>query len=84
MANSGELNPLQWNYKSVTTYLGVGFGAIMGGVVGAGIATPGSVVFAGGISTPYLSAGLAEVLYEKAATGNLISIGPQRPVAEAV
>ena len=59
MANSGELNPLQWNYKSVTTYLGVGFGAIMGGVVGAGIATPGSVVFAGGISTPYLSAGLA-------------------------
>ena len=59
MANSGELNPLQWNYKSVTTYLGMGFGAIMGGVVGAGIATPGSVVFAGGISTPYLSAGLA-------------------------
>ena len=37
----------------------MGFGAIMGGVVGAGIATPGSVVFAGGISTPYLSAGLA-------------------------
>ena len=59
MANSGELNPFQWNYKSVTTYLGVGFGAIMGGVVGAGIATPGSVVFAGGISTSYLSAGLA-------------------------
>ena len=59
MANSGELNPLQWNYKSVTTYLGMGFGAIMGGVVGAGIATPGSVVFAGGISTSYLSAGLA-------------------------
>ena len=56
MANSGELNSFQWNYKSVTTYLGVGFGAIMGGVVGAGIATPGSVVFAGGISTPYLSA----------------------------
>lgn len=27
--------------------------------MGAGIATPGSVVFAGGISTPYLSAGLA-------------------------
>ena len=59
MANSGELNSFQWNYKSVTTYLGVGFGAIMGGVVGAGIATPGSVVFAGGISTSYLSAGLA-------------------------
>ena len=58
VANSGELNPLQWNYKSVTTYLGMGFGAIVGGVVGAGIATPGSVVFAGGISTPYLSAGL--------------------------
>lgn len=41
MANSGELNPLQWNYKSVTTYLGMGFGAIIGGVTYTGIATPG-------------------------------------------
>ncbi len=30
MANKGELNPLSWNWKDATTYLGIGFGAIMG------------------------------------------------------
>ena len=59
LANNGELNPVKWNYRSASTYLGIGFGALTGGVVGYGIAVPGSIAFAGGISTPYLSAGLA-------------------------
>ena len=59
LANNGELNPVKWNYRSASTYLGIGFGALTGGVVGYGIAVPGSITFAGGISTPYLSAGLA-------------------------
>ena len=59
LANNGELNPVKWNYRSVSTYLGIGIGALTGGMVGYGIAVPGSFVFAGGISTPYLSAGLA-------------------------
>lgn len=59
LANNGELNPVKWNYRSANTYLGIGFGALTGGVVGYGIAVPGSITFAGGISTPYLSAGLA-------------------------
>lgn len=59
LANNGELNPVKWNYRSATTYLGIGFGALTGAVVGYGIAVPGSIAFAGGISTPYLSAGLA-------------------------
>lgn len=58
LANNGELNPVKWNYRSATTYLGIGFGALTGAVVGYGIAVPGSIAFAGGISTPYLSAGL--------------------------
>lgn len=58
-SNQGELNPLQWDYKSASTYLGIGIGAL-GGYVGAyGITNPGTVTFVGGISTPYVSAGVA-------------------------
>ena len=28
--NRGELNPFRWNYSSITTYLGLGFGALVG------------------------------------------------------
>ena len=53
------MNPVKWNYRSASTYLGIGFGALTGAAVGYGIAVPGSIAFVGGISTPYLSAGLA-------------------------
>lgn len=58
VANHGELNPLKWDYKSATTYLGIGFGALAGYTGGYGIINPGTIAFAGGISTPYIAAGV--------------------------
>ena len=59
LANGGELNPLNWDFGSITTYLGLGIGGATGGTLGYGIAVPGAVEFVGGISTPYLSAAMA-------------------------
>lgn len=58
-SNQGELNPLKWNYKSVTTYLGIGIGAVVGYYGAYGIINPGTMVFAGNIGTPYVAAGVA-------------------------
>lgn len=35
-ANSGENNPLKWDYQNPNTWFGMGGGAIIGGAVGAG------------------------------------------------
>ncbi len=51
-SNHGELNPGHWNYKEATTWLGMGIGAVIGGYAGYGIAHPGSVGFALGVSSP--------------------------------
>ena len=59
-ANSGELNPVQWDWQDPTTYLMMGVGAIIGAVAGYGIAAPGSIVFSFGleVATPWISAGI--------------------------
>lgn len=58
-SNRGQLNPLKWNFKAATTYLGIALGAATGYMGGYGIVHPGSVVFVGGVSSPYISAGIA-------------------------
>lgn len=55
--NHGELNPFRWNYSSITTYLGLGFGALVGYYGAYGIVYPGSMSIAGSIGTPWVSAG---------------------------
>lgn len=55
--NRGELNPFRWNYSSITTYLGLGFGALVGYYGAYGIVYPGSMSIAGSIGTPWISAG---------------------------
>lgn len=63
--NRGELNPFRWNYSSITTYLGLGFGALVGYYGAYGIVYPGSMSIAGSIGTPWVSAGTSEVYYSK-------------------
>lgn len=55
LSNHGELNPLQWNYKSAGTYLGMAFGAFGGYAIGAGMIN----IFTFNACTPYISAGVA-------------------------
>lgn len=57
-SNEGELNPLQWNFNAPATYLGIGFGGVMGGAIATGIANPGTFAFVAGVDTKYLSAGV--------------------------
>ena len=57
-SNEGELNPLQWNFNAPATYLGIGFGGVMGGAIAIGIANPGTFAFVAGVDTKYLSAGV--------------------------
>ena len=56
-SNYGELNPFQWNYSSVSTYLGIGLGALTGYFGAYGIVHPGSMIFAGSVSTPWMAVG---------------------------
>ena len=56
--NKGELNPLKWNYNMAETYLGIGFGGIIGGACGAAIAIPGSFTISFGAFTPWANASL--------------------------
>ncbi len=56
-SNNGELNPIQWNYSSVSTYFGIGLGAITGYFGAYGIVHPGSMIFAGSASTPWMTIG---------------------------
>jgi RHS repeat-associated core domain len=54
-ANSGELNPVNWDWRDPTTYVMMGAGMIIGAVAGYGIAVPGSITFGVGLfaETPY-------------------------------
>lgn len=52
-SNDWEFNPVRWDFRSVNTYLGMGMGGLTGALGGNGIASPGSVSFAGSIVTPY-------------------------------
>lgn len=56
-SNHGELNPLQWNYNSVTTYLGIGFGGFAGYCGAYALVYPGSFSVLGSIATPIGSVG---------------------------
>ncbi|MGI6073566.1 MAG: RHS repeat-associated core domain-containing protein [Fermentimonas sp.] len=53
--NKGELNPLQWNWKDVTTYLGVGVGAIFGCYTTYGFINPGSIGYTLGVNNAWAS-----------------------------
>lgn len=57
-ANSGEFNPLKWNYSDPLTYLGIGFGALTGGITGSVLAgsTAWGVNFL--VGNAYLAAGV--------------------------
>ena len=44
-SNNGELNPLSWNWKEPATYLGIGFGGILGYAGGYGLLHPGALGF---------------------------------------
>ncbi|MDP4267338.1 MAG: RHS repeat-associated core domain-containing protein [Bacteroidota bacterium] len=55
-SNSGELNPVHWNWKEPATYLGMTIGGIAGAMAGYGILNPRTVKFALGIGS-----GLGEV-----------------------
>ena len=57
LANNGELNPLQWDYKEISTYLGIGVGALIGGVSGYALVNPGSFNFVFNATTPWTSVG---------------------------
>lgn len=57
IANNKELNPLQWDFKSVSTYLGIGVGALIGGVSGYALAHPGIYSFVFNATTPWVSFG---------------------------
>lgn len=65
--NDGELNPLRWNYGSFETYLGMGFGGIIGGTAAYGIVHPGTFEFLFSVSSPWATVGASAA----AATGAL-------------
>lgn len=67
VTNQGELNPLSWDYSDPLTYLGVGIGAISGGITGSflGGSTGWGLSFMA--ESTYLSAGIT--LSSTAASG---------------
>lgn len=67
-ANGWEFNPVRWNYNSVSTFLGIGIGGMTGGIGGWGVASPGSVTFAGNMITPYGTIGGS--MYKAGGTSN--------------
>ena len=58
LANNKELNPFQWDFKSVSTYLGIGVGALIGGVSGFALTHPGTYSFVFNAMTPWTSSGI--------------------------
>ena len=56
--NKGELNPLNWDYSNPFTYIGIGVGAIAGGISGSVIAgsTAWGITF--GVESAYIAGGL--------------------------
>ena len=58
--NDGELNPGKWDFNKPETWLGMGFGAIIGSYGGYAMVTPGySLHLTGKIVTPLVSIGIA-------------------------
>ena len=56
-SNKGELNPLQWDYSSPTTYLSIGFGGLVGYCGAYALVHPGSFTIIGSIASPIGSVG---------------------------
>ena len=57
-SNKGELNPLQWNWKDPMTYLGVGFGAILGYSATYGFLNPGTIGYTFGVNNAWGAASI--------------------------
>lgn len=57
-SNKGELNPLKWNWKDVTTYLGLGFGAILGCYATYGFLNPGTLGYTFGVNNAWGAASI--------------------------
>uniref|UniRef100_A0AB33J9L8 Teneurin-like YD-shell domain-containing protein n=1 Tax=Prevotella sp. GTC17260 TaxID=3236796 RepID=A0AB33J9L8_9BACT len=57
-SNKGELNPIAWDWKEFSTYLGIGFGAILGYSCAYGLLNPGTFSFTFGINNAWGIAGL--------------------------
>jgi RHS repeat-associated protein len=56
--NQGELNPLKWDYSEPFTYLGIGFGALAGGITGSVIAGSPMWGLNFSVETSYLTGGV--------------------------
>ena len=56
--NHGELNPLKWDYSEPFTYLGIGFGALAGGITGSVIAGSPMWGLSFSVETTYLTGGV--------------------------
>ena len=56
MANNWQMNPAKWNYSYAGTYLGLGIGAITGGI-GGGAALAGTASVSVNALTPFVSVG---------------------------
>lgn len=57
-SNKGELNPCAWNWREETTYLGLGFGAILGYTCCYGFLHPGTIGFTFGVNNSWGGVGL--------------------------
>ncbi len=58
ISNSGELNPLAWDYSSASTYLGMGVGSLFTFYTVYGILNPGTISYALNFATPYGEIGI--------------------------
>ncbi|MCM1505112.1 MAG: hypothetical protein NC127_07940 [Muribaculum sp.] len=58
LSNSGELNPLAWDYNSAGTYLGIGVGAIFTYYAIYGLMNPGTISYAINFASPYGEIGI--------------------------
>jgi RHS repeat-associated protein len=66
-SNKGELNPLKWNWKDATTYLGLGFGMILGYYATYGFLNPGTLGYTFGVNNAW---GAASVTLSGAGFGS--------------
>lgn len=57
-SNNGQLNPVSWDWKAATTYLGVGFGAIVGYYTAYGLINPGAIGLTFGVNNSWGAVGL--------------------------
>ena len=56
--NKGELNPFNWDYSEPFTYIGIGFGALAGGITGSVIAGSTAWGISFSVGNAYLAAGV--------------------------